>query len=191
MRLLCTMKKNRCGGRLSMRAPILALAAILGLGLFCGSANAARFRYPTVVNPYCDIQTYVIRDVAEQAMSLLDSAKRPVIVVNANTLRDSPAYGDFLMAHECCHHSLGHVQRYHEGLGHLGPQPFFYILPQLKQMELDADCCAVRTLKSKHETGGIDAARMTMLNFGAKPTGAHYPTGTERADNIAVCNAKD
>lgn len=191
MRLLSSTGMTRCGGQLSMRVPILALAAILGLGLFCGSADAARFRYPTVVNPYCDIETYALRDVAEQAMSLLDSGKRPVIVVNAHTLSESPAYGDFLMAHECCHHNLGHVQRYHEGLGHLGPQPFFYILPELKQMELDADCCAVRMLKSKQETGGIDAARMTMLNFGSKPTGAHYPTGTERADNIAVCNAKD
>ena len=174
-----------------MRLPVLAVVAMVGLGLFCGSADAARFRYPTVENPYCDIQTYALRDVAEQAMSLLDSGKRPVIVVSAHTLRMTPSYGHFLMAHECCHHNLGHVQRYHEGLGHLGPQPFFYIKPALKQMELDADCCAVRMLKSKQELGGIDAARMTMLDFGSQPTGAHYPTGTERAENIAVCAAKD
>jgi hypothetical protein len=106
-------------------------------------------------------------------------------------LTQTPAYGRFLMAHECCHQTLGHVQRYHEGFGHVGPQPFFYIAPQLKQMELDADCCAVKMLKSLHETDSIDAARQTMMGFGAEPTGAYYPTGIERADNIDKCAAGD
>jgi hypothetical protein len=106
-------------------------------------------------------------------------------------LADQPAYGRFLMAHECCHHTLGHVDRYHEGFGHVGPQPFFYIAPALKQMELDADCCAVRMLKFKHETDSIEAAEDAMVSFGAAPTGAYYPTGDERADNIAKCAAED
>ena len=89
---------------------------------------------------------------------MLDSNGRPVIVVNGRTLVEQPAYGRFLMAHECCHHTLGHVDRYREGFGHVGPQPFFYIAPALKQMELDADCCAVRMLKFKHETDSIEAA---------------------------------
>ena len=36
---------------------------------------------------------------------------------------------------------------------------FFYIAPQLKQMELDADCCAVKLLKSLHETDSIEAGK--------------------------------
>jgi hypothetical protein len=107
------------------------------------------------------------------------------------TLADQPSYGRFLMAHECCHHTLGHVRRYHEGFGHVGPQPFFYIAPALKQMELDADCCAVRMLKAKHETDSIVSAREAMVAFGAEPTGAYYPAGTERADNIDKCEAQD
>jgi hypothetical protein len=122
---------------------------------------------------------------------MLDSKGRPVIVVSALTLIEKPPYGRFLMAHECCHHTLGHVRRYHEGLGHLGPQPFFYIAPALKQMELDADCCAVRMLQFKHEEDSIAAARETMVGFGTEPTGAYYPTGIERADNIAKCAAQD
>jgi hypothetical protein len=170
-----------------MRLPIVAVAAIAGLGLFCGSSQAAKW-LPKTDNPYCEITTYRLRDIAEQAMSMLDSNGRPVIVVNATTLVDKPFYGRFLMAHECCHHTLGHVRRYHhEGLGHLGPQPFFYIKPALRQMELDADCCAVKMLKFKHETNSIEAARMTMLGFGTEPTGAYYPTGLERADNILKC----
>ncbi|MBK5197471.1 MAG: hypothetical protein JJE37_04240 [Methyloceanibacter sp.] len=174
-----------------MRLPIVIVAAIAGLGLFCGSSQASRSWLPTTDNPYCAITTYKLRDVAEQGMSLLDSNGRPVIVVNAQTLAESPSYGRFLMAHECCHHTLGHVQRYHEGFGHVGPQPFFYIAPALKQMELDADCCAVKLLKSLHETDSIEAAEQTMSGFGPAPTGAYYPTGTERADNIAKCAAED
>ena len=173
-----------------MRLPVI-VAAIAGLWLFCGSSQAARLWMPTTDNPYCDVTTYTLRDVPEQAMSVLDSNGKPVIVVSASTLADKPSYGRFLMAHECCHHTLGHVQRYHEGFGHVGPQPFFYIAPALKQMELDADCCAVKMLKSMHETDSIDSARLAMEAFGDSPTGAYYPTGTERADNITKCEAQD
>ena len=58
-------------------------------------------------------------------------------------------------------------------------------------MELEADCCAVRMLKLKNEPEGIEAGRVAMSQFGSSPTGAHYPTGDERADNIAACAAKD
>ena len=173
-----------------MRLPIF-VAAIAGLGLFCGSSQAAKMWLPKADNPYCDVTTYTLREVPEQAMSMLDSNGKPVIVVSAMTLADQPSYGRFLMAHECCHHTLGHVRRYHEGLGHVGPQPFFYIAPALKQMELDADCCAVRMLKTKHEADSIVSAREAMVAFGAEPTGAYYPTGTERADNIDKCEVQD
>ncbi|WP_431557152.1 hypothetical protein [Methyloceanibacter sp.] len=162
------------------------MAATASLGLFWGSADAGRW-LPTVENPYCEVTTYTLRDVPEQASSMSDSSGRPVIVVNLATLRDDPSYGRFLMAHECCHHTLGHVGKYREGLGHIGPQPFFYIAPALKQMELDADCCAVKLLRQRHEADSIEAARSTMVTFGKQPTGAYYPTGEERAANISAC----
>ena len=46
-------------------------------------------------------------------------------------------------------------------------------------------------LKATHEPEAIEAARETMLTFGIKPTGAYYPTGIERADNIAKTAAQD
>ncbi len=175
-----------------MRLPVVVAATIAGLLLFCGgSSQAARMWLPKTDNPYCDISTYTLRDIPEQAMSMLDSNGRPLIVVNGRTLVDQPAYGRFLLAHECCHHTLGHVGRYKEDLGHVGPQPFFYIAPALKQMELEADCCAVRMLKFKHETDSIEFAEEAMESFGGTPTGAYYPTGNERADNIAKCAAQD
>jgi hypothetical protein len=158
--------------------------------MFCGRSDAARLWLPRTDNPYCDVTTYMLRDVPEQASSMLDSNGTPVIIVSSTTLTDAPLYGRFLLAHECCHHSLGHVRRYHESLGHVGPQPFFYIKPGLKQMELDADCCAVKMLKARHEEGSIDSARSAMLVFGDAPTGAYYPTGSERALNMAKCAAE-
>jgi hypothetical protein len=56
-------------------------------------------------------------------------------------------------------------------------------------MELDADCNAVKMLKNEPET--IAAARETMAKFGNNPTGAYYPTGMERADNIRRCASQD
>ena len=42
-----------------------------------------------------------------------------------------------------------------------------------------------------HEADSIDAGRQMMLGFGTAPTGAYYPTGIERADNIDRCAAQD
>ena len=39
---------------------------------------------PKADNPYCDVTTYTLRDVPEQAMSMLDSNGTPVIVVNGH-----------------------------------------------------------------------------------------------------------
>lgn len=174
-----------------MRLSALVTAAILGLGLFYGSAQARQLWLPTIDNPYCAITTYLLPELPEQAMSTMDKTGRPIIVVSAMVMAESPAYARFLMAHECSHHTLGHVAAFHRELGHLGPQPFFYIAPQLRNMELDADCSAVKMLKFTEEPASVEAARVTMAKFGAKPTGAYYPTGVERADNIARCAAED
>ena len=168
------------------------LGVVLWLdGAHAGSSPAPRSSLSSIDNPYCDVATYLLPDFPEQAISVQDRNGRPVIVMSARLLATDPAYAHFLMAHECCHHTLGHVAAYHRELGHLGPQPFFYLAPQLKHMELDADCNAVRMLKIKKEPETIEAARQMMLTFGNNPTGAYYPTGDERADNIAKCAAED
>lgn len=182
--------------RLRIRLQIVIGTFVAALSLAPGTLNAGnvpslRGRLPSIDNPYCSIPTYLLPDFPEQATSLLDGNGRPVVVVSSTTLDQSPAYGHFLMAHECCHHTLGHVRRYFEGMGHLGPQPFYYIRPALKLMELDADTCAVKMLKATKEPEAIEAARQTMLRFGDQPTGAYYPTGAERADNIAKQAAEE
>jgi hypothetical protein len=142
---------------------------------------------PKVSNPYCAIPTYALPSLAEQAASLDDKVEGPMILVSGSMITESPAYSHFLLAHECCHHSLGHLQMYKQHLGQMGPQPFFYIKPALRGMELDADCCAVRLLKEMHDEEGIAAGEAMMASFGDQPTGAYYPTGSERALNIAAC----
>ena len=180
-------RKEGSAGGPNLRLPLVAIAGLLaGLELVLAPAHAGRY-LPTIENPYCPITTYTLRDVAEQASSMKDSNGHPVIVVNLSTLRDDPAYAKFLMAHECCHHTLGHVGLFKDGLGHVGPQAFFYIAPELKRMELEADCCAARLLRERHEEGSIEAGRSAMALFGKEPTGAYYPTGIERADNISGC----
>jgi hypothetical protein len=150
-----------------------------------GEGFEFRRKLAVIANPYCAITTYVLTDFPEQASSTNDAAKRPVIVIDASTVKSDRPYAQFLMAHECCHHTLGHTRRATEQAKPLGPQPFYYLRPQLKTMELEADACAVRTLKRVREFDAIDTARRKMLEFGTSATGAYYPTGVERADNIA------
>jgi hypothetical protein len=146
-----------------------------------GGGFEFRRRFSTIDNPYCDITTYVLPEFPEQASSTVDVNNNPVIVIDASILRQNLAH--FLMAHECCHHILGHVRLTSERLGQLGPQPFYYVRPLLRTMELDADSCVVKMLKETKESGAIESAREEMLQFGNSPTGAE--TGVERADNIA------
>jgi hypothetical protein len=172
----------------SLRLP---LAAMIGACLVGGPGEAARMWMPKTTNPYCDVTTYVLRDLPEQAMSLRDASGKPAIVVSGSTLADKPDYSRFLLAHECCHHSLGHMDRFKDQLGQNGPQRFFFIAPQLKQMELEADCCAVKMLRSKNDASSIEAAEGAMTSFGSAQTGAHYPTGFERVENMTKCAAEN
>ncbi len=61
----------------------------------------------------------------------------------------------------------------------------------LRQMELDADCCAVKMLRQEQRPDSIVSARDAMLKFGSAPTGAYYPTGVERAENMRRCAAEE
>ena len=70
-----------------MRLPVLTIAAILGLGLFCGSASAKQLWLPTIDNPYCAITTYLLPDLPEQALSTVDN-DHPIIVVSAMTMAE-------------------------------------------------------------------------------------------------------
>lgn len=143
-----------------------------------------RRKLATLDNPYCDIRTYILPDFPEQASSTQTADDRSVIVIDASILKFDRPYAHFLLAHECCHHTLGHTRLTTQRSRGLGVQPFYYLRPLLKNMELDADACAVRMLKLTKEPGAIERARVRMQEHGDAPTGAYYPTGNERAGNI-------
>jgi hypothetical protein len=108
-----------------------------------------------------------------------------VIVIDAPTLKTDRAFAHFLMAHECCHHTLGHTRIASQSSRHLGLQPFYHIRPLLKNIELDADGYAVRMLTFTKEFDAIESARKNMLEFGAAQTGAYYPRPTSSAPTIS------
>jgi len=155
-----------------------------GPRVLIGARSEFQRRLSFIDNPHCAVVTYVIPDLSEQASSTQDANDRAVIVIDAPTFKTDRAYAHFLMAHECCHHTLGHTRITSQSFGQLGPQPFYYNRPLLKNMELDADGCAVRMLTLTKEFDAIESARKNMLEFGAAQTGAYYPTGIERANNI-------
>jgi len=156
-----------------------------------GGGFEFRRKLSSVDNPYCDITTYVLPDLPEQASSTETADNRPVIVIDVSMLKSDPAYAHFLMAHECCHHTLGHTRLTQQRFGSVGVQPFYYLRPLLKNMELDADACAVHMLMLSHEPDAVERARARMREFGDQQTGAYYPTGIERADNIVHAAAKE
>jgi len=149
-----------------------------------------RRKLSSVDNPYCDIRTYVLPDFPDQASSTTKD-DRSVIVIDASVLKSERAYAHFLLAHECCHHTLGHTRLTQQEFGGVGLRPFYYLRPLLKNMELDADACAVRMLKLTDEPDAIESGRVHMQAFGDQPTGAYYPTGNEGAGNIARIAAEE
>lgn len=155
-----------------------------------GGGFEFRRKLSSVDNPYCDIRTYVLPEFPEQASSATKD-DRSVIVIDASTLKSDRAYANFLMAHECCHHTLGHTRLMQRPSSRVGVQPFYYLRPLLKNMELDADRCAVHMLKLTKEPDAIESGRVHMQEFGDQQTGAYYPTGNERAGNIARAAVED
>ena len=202
------------GWRPERLAPAIA-ALLVGVGVLASTAGATAEDFPvpgadqsvsparksgggfefrrklsSIDNPHCDIRTYVLPDFPEQASSTTKD-DRSVIVIDASTLKSDRAYAHFLMAHECCHHTLGHTRLTQQPFGGVGVQPFYYLRPLLKNIELDADACAVHMLKQTREADAIESGRVHMLEFGDRQTGAYYPTGQERARNIARSAAED
>lgn len=172
------------------------LVSALALVAFAGFQSAAlaqadtgeppMIRMPQFDNPYCAVPTFVRPDVPEQARAMRDENGKPVIHLNSNIARDT-AYTNYLMAHECCHHSAGHIDKMREKMSRRGETSFKAIAAMVREYELEADCCAAKLLKKRGEIESLDAAKRAMTKFGGMPTGAYYPSGMERAFTINDC----
>ena len=132
--------------------------------------------------------TYVRRDLLTQGLAAVDENGRPVIYIGRDEAMGDPAYRDFLMAHECCHHTRGHLKRLKEKRRE---KPLLAFSAVSRSLELDADCCAAVALAKAKRADVIRETARRMRSFGAMPTGSGgYPTGDLRATLIEGCAAK-
>jgi hypothetical protein len=163
--------------------------------------DPAELRSP-VSNPYCTVPTFAMLALPGQARALLEDGEKPLILIDSEQAK-SGAYRRFLLAHECCHHTRGHLarlaerQKKHELAwqssgspeGQAGQTSLNHRIFTMSQrgMELDADCCAAHLLASEGDKVSLTAAIAAMDAYGPQPTGLAYPTGAQRAEAIRSC----
>lgn len=136
-------------------------------------------------NPFCQIPTYVNRYIHTQGLALIEANGRAVIYIGQDEALGDRPYRDFLMAHECCHHTRGHLQRLRE-LSH--EKALLAMSFVNRSIELDADCCAAAALARAGRSDAVSEAARRMRSFGAMPTGpGGYPSGDMRAMLIEEC----
>jgi len=166
----------------SLNAAVVCLLGLQGgNGASAGESKLVR----QIDNPYCDVATYERRDVIGWARALIRLDGKPVIYLTKQIDRSQP-FGRFLLAHECCHHTRGHLKRLRrkrrEGV------TLLFTLSN-RQTELDADCCAALLLSARGDKAAIRAAKEKMAKFGTAPTGPSYPAGDMRVSIISRCAA--
>ena len=151
------------------------------------SAAAKRPHGSRIHNPFCKIPTFVSRGIGSQGLAMIDSNGGGVIYIGREEAEGDRAYRDFLMAHECCHHTRGHLRRLKE----LSRENALLAMSFVnRNVELDADCCAGVALANAGRQGAVREAARRMRSFGAMPTGADgYPSGDLRAMLIEDCAA--
>jgi hypothetical protein len=169
-------------------AAVILLTAVQALGITPLDSAAAAARHGSRIhNPFCNIPTYVSRVIGSQGLAQIDANGRGVIYIGRDEALGDRAYRDFLMAHECCHHTRGHLQR----LKKLNRENALLAMSFVnRSVELDADCCAGVMLGRTRRQSAVREATRRMRSFGAMPTGANgYPSGDMRAMLIEDCAA--
>lgn len=142
-----------------------------------------------LINEYCDVPTYVVPQLIGQARAIIQHDGTPLILIDAAIATNKP-YARFLLAHECCHHTRGHLTRLaqQQKRRQRGASMSFLTTPlSYRNIELDADCCAAAMLAKRDDLASLEAAISTMNAYGVKQTGALHPVGLQRATVIANC----
>lgn len=167
---------------------IFAFIAVLTLqtSTLCYSADTLPAR-PTLQNPFCRVRTYIQHDLNSHGRALIEPDGRASIQIGPDEAAGDPAYRDFLMAHECCHHLRGHLKRLEEKGRKRALLDMSFVN---RSLELDADCCAAVALERAGYESAIREAARRMRVYGARPTGSGgYPAGELRARFIEQCAA--
>ena len=170
----------------SLLPAIILLMAVQTLGASSLYGAAATPRHGSRIhNPFCPVPTYVSRTIGSQGLARIDANGVAAIYIGREEALGDRAYRDFLMAHECCHHTRGHLRRLQELSRDNALLAMSFIN---RSVELDADCCAGAVLARNGRLGAVREAARRMRLFGAMPTGAQgYPSGDARAMLIEEC----
>jgi hypothetical protein len=166
---------------------IRLLPVLIGAALIDSKPGAADDALQRLHNPFCSVDTYARPDLPSQGLAVIELDGHNIIYLDLNEAAGDPAYRDFLMAHECCHHTRGHLRR----LKKKGEERALLAMSFVnRSLELDADCCAAVALAGAGKKAAIREAARRMRIYGARPTGAGgYPAGILRADLIEQCAA--
>jgi len=125
---------------------------------------------------FCGLPVIVGSD-PQQATARTDQFGQKFIHVDPAVMADWSASRIFVLAHECAHHLLGHtnglgqLERFHGGT---------------KKQELEADCWAAEALLNAGQNFDITRTMLEHANQGHFSSNG-YPSGQERAMNIASC----
>ena len=125
---------------------------------------------------FCGLPVIVGSD-AQTASARTDQFGAKYIHIDPGAMANWTNSRMFTLAHECAHHLLGHTSA-------LGTRERY--LGGTARQELSADCWAARALRRVGYDFDIDRTFLIYAQQGHF-TAAGYPSGVERANNIAGC----
>lgn len=128
---------------------------------------------------FCGLPVIVGYD-PQTASARRDPYGNPFIHVDPGVMSNWTMSRRFTLAHECAHHLLGHTNG-------LGMAERYY--GGTKKQELEADCWAAKKLSEIGFDGDISRTVLQHASQGHFSAGG-YPSGAERASNIARCVSK-
>lgn len=153
-----------------------ALIAMLGTVLLLVAVPASADMFAGF-DSFCGLPVIVGSD-PQTASARKDAAGRKFIHVDPGAMANWTMSRMFTLAHECAHHLLGHTNP-------MGEAERFY--GGTAKQELEADCWAAAKLRSVGYYSDITRTILERASEGHFSSGG-YPSGLERAQNIARCS---
>ena len=132
---------------------------------------------------YRDIGWALLHNYGQAIAFATKDGDTPVILYNGDVLEDLPLQARrFIAAHECAHHTLGHVNDIEERIdaGRAVTSAF------RKAIELEADCAAAAALRRRYGYGSADFETAMAWNRGA-PESRTHPSHARRLQKILSC----
>jgi hypothetical protein len=175
------------------------LAAALALGALFGAAASAQEKPPANASNISDIFPGQCRTLSGEAVkfeyynspavrvarSIAHPKRGPLVQINADYFNAAtPLISQrFFAAHECAHHSLGHIA----AIGELARQNQPLYPQDIQRMELEADCAAARNIQDGYGYKPEDIVN-TLLTAPASDRFTHF-SNEVRTDNVKNCLA--